>query len=107
MEVYEVIVTDEWNNYYSQGFYKDLSDPELLEGINSFFKDKVLINDEEERIENFELKPGDLVKYPSTFGYCFDREFSFEDGEYVRVFGFIYDLDELVKTLESLKKENV
>lgn len=104
MKVYEVIISDEWENNYQIGFYNSLDNKDLLDNVNFYFKDKVLINENDEEIENFELKPGDLKEYSSTFGECFDRIFNFDDETFIRVYGFIYDLDSLINALKDLRK---
>lgn len=104
MKAYEVIVNDEWENNYQIGFYNSLDNKDLLNEINSYFKDKVLIDENGEKIEKFELKPGDLKEYVSTYGECFNKNFNFSDETFIKVYGFIYDLDSLIKGLEELRK---
>lgn len=44
------------------------------------------------------------MEYASSFGYCFDKEIEFKDSGYLRIFGFIYDSEELIKELTILTK---
>lgn len=59
MKIYEIFLTDIWNNNYLVGFYKNLDD--AIDDINAqIYEDK------------FHLEKGDLKEYPSTFNCCFD-----------------------------------
>lgn len=102
MEIYEIIIQDEWNNLYEMGFYKDLDD--ALPDLNGFLSGY-----------NVELEKGDIVVYPSTFDSCFDTNIGelleargVEPSEidetlysiYVR--GFFFDGEELARHLIDL-----
>lgn len=107
MKIYQVIITDEWNNNYLQGFYKDLDDaiPEINNFIASYGDGK------------FQLKKGDVREYPSTFNACFDvcvGDIFYNDTEsegdadleeisgiYIR--GFILDSEEVMDTIKALE----
>ena len=68
--LYEIMMQDEYDNLYLLGFYESLDD--ALEDINGFigayYEDGAI-----------PLKKGDLAKYASTFGSCFDREIEWKN----------------------------
>lgn len=106
MKIYEIFLTDVWNNNYLVGFYKDLDD--AVDDINSYLSN-----------EKYYLEKGDLKEYPSTFNYCFDTELysiyhskhpkSIEDDycedEDMQIRGFILDSEYLLDTLGKLNNE--
>lgn len=102
MKVYQVMVLDIWNNLWNLGFYSSLNDPELLSSLNEYVQDQTVIDGEEEIIPNFKFEEGTLQEYCSTFGYCFDKEIDFKDGEYIIIKGYIFDYDILMKELKEL-----
>lgn len=59
-KVYQVFVSDLWNNNYLVGFFKDLD--AAVPQINNFISE-----------EKWFVKEGDLREYPSTFSTCFDN----------------------------------
>lgn len=86
-KIYEVFMTDEFNNNYFIGFYNELKN--AVPDINSF-------------LEPYDAKIETLEEYPSTFGECFDTEVSreIEDDDDpdsgwmgVMIRGFIFDAD--------------
>jgi len=58
-KVYEVFVTDIWNNCYFIGFFENLDD--AIQDINCYIFD-----------EKYHILPGEIGEYPSTFGPCID-----------------------------------
>ena len=58
-KVYEIFLTDIWNNNILIGFFQNLDD--AIEIINKNLSD-----------EKYYLEKGDLREYPSTFNECFD-----------------------------------
>lgn len=94
MKIYEVIFQDEWNNLYLIGYFKTLDD--AIEPLNEQLKQY-----------NVKLKKGDLVEYPSTFGYCFDKDLSelFENNDEVsnlQIRGFILDKEKVLEVINNL-----
>lgn len=106
MKIYNIFLTDIWNNNYLIGFYRNLDD--AIEEIN-----KCIPN------EKFFLEKGDLKEYPSTFNSCFDvsildiysnkhqdeDDTYFDEFEDLWVRGFILDGDELLEEIKKLKDE--
>lgn len=105
MKVYHVFVLDLWQNVEEIGYYSSLDDENLLDQINSYFEDKIVLDDNEKEIEDFTLGPGDLYEYASSCGSCFDKNIDIKDEGYIRIFGFINDLDALINGLLDLKKQ--
>lgn len=68
--LYEIVIQDEYNDFYLLGFYESLDD--AIEDINGF----ISVYDEDGAIP---LKKGDLAEYASTFGACFDREIEWKN----------------------------
>ena len=68
--LYEIVIQDEYNDFYLLGFYGSLDD--AIEDINGF----ISVYDEDGVIS---LKKGDLAEYASTFGACFDREIEWKN----------------------------
>ena len=68
--LYEIVIQDEYNDFYLLGFYESLDD--AIEDINGF----ISVYDEDGAIP---LKKGDLSEYASTFGACFDREIEWKN----------------------------
>ena len=86
-KIYEVFMTDEFNNNYLIGFYNELKN--AVPAINDF-------------LVPYEAKIETLEEYPSTFGPCFDTDVfreTNEDDDYdwtgVMIRGFIFDADAL------------
>ena len=96
MDFFEIFIQDEWNNLYHIGFYSDLE--MALPDINQFLK-----------IYEVEIKPGMLQVSAGTMGPVFDTNLEDlfpekeEDLAGISIRGFIHDLDEVMKRLESLK----
>lgn len=80
MKKYQVIIQDEYNNLYHYGFYNNLSD--AIPMINDF-------------LDVYNVKIDELTEYPSTFGWCFDKEVEVDEG-YIMIRGFVFD-DEYLK----------
>ena len=82
--LYEIVIQDEYNDFYLLGFYESLDD--AIEDINGF----ISVYDEDGAIP---LKNGDLAEYASTFGACFDREIEWKNEDdcpgSVKIRGFI------------------
>jgi len=109
MKVYEIFLTDNYDNFYLIGFYKSLDD--AIDEINMNIED-----------DRFKLEEGDLKEYASTFNMCFDTclwdifeskypelagksDYSdFSDGG-IWVRGFILDSQSLLNTLSELNNE--
>ena len=106
---YQVIYIDEWNNMYEIGWFDTLREAEPI--INNYIKDYIL-NDGENDGKNAEFgedKPlGELKEYPSTYGFCFDKEIYTESG-CLQVRGFVRENktsskeNSRTKTLNRLK----
>ena len=106
MKIYEVFLTDIWNNNYLLGFYKDLDD--AIVDINKYIDN-----------EDYHLKKGDLKEYPSTFDYCFDTnvydihynnnpkgiEDEYCEDEDIQIRGFILDSERLLDTISELENK--
>ena len=91
MKVYLVNTIDEWYNVTLIGFYNDLKVAEA-----EIKRDFAHVKD----IEDLELK-----EYTSTFSRVFDVElYDDESGEFLRIFGYILDLDKVIDNLVELKK---
>ena len=96
MELFQIIIQDEWNNLYEIGFYSDLET--ALPDINQFLK-----------IYEVEIKPGMLKVSAGTMGPVFDTNLEDlfpekeEDLAGISIRGFIHDFDKVMKRLESLK----
>lgn len=106
MKIYQVMFTDEYNNNWMLGLYKDLDDaiPDI-NGHLSVYGDGVA------------LEAGDVKEYVSTFGSAFDTDLEtvFEGkgldyekceglcGCYVR--GFVLDSDALIAEVDRLRGE--
>lgn len=96
MELFQIIIQDEWNNLYEIGFYSDLET--ALPDINQFLK-----------IYGVEIKPGMLQVSAGTLGPVFDTNLEDlfpekeEDLAGISIRGFIHDFDEVMRRLESLK----
>ena len=100
-KMYQVFVTDEWNNNYLIGFYNNLDD--CISEVNKFIDE-----------EKFKLIPGDIKEYASTFGVCFDTSlydillsrdiYSEEELEDVSIYirGFVLDKDTIMDTISKL-----
>lgn len=101
-KIYQVFVTDEYNNNYLCGFYKNLDD--CIDAVNGYIQK-----------EEYKLKKGDIKEYVSSFDTCFDTCLydillnrygdDFEDCDldaslYIR--GFIFDKEELIEELKLL-----
>ena len=104
MKVYHIFVMDNWQDVEEIGYYTSLENKSLLEELNSYFEDKIVLDDNEEEIEDFKLKPGNLKEYASSFGSCFDKNIDIKDEGCIRIFGFINDLDTLINGLLDLRK---
>lgn len=105
-KIYEVFVTDLWNNNYLMGFYKNLDDS--INDINSMLDDK------------HKIEKGDIKEYASTFDMCFgtcigdilmdkgqlsEEDDDFEDLSSMMVRGFILDSKKLLEIINHLNKE--
>ena len=96
MELFQIIIQDEWNNLYEIGFYSHLET--ALPDINQFLK-----------IYGVEIKPGMLQVLAGTMGPVFDTNLEDlfpekeEDLAGISIRGFIHDFDEVMKRLESLE----
>lgn len=101
-KLYQVFVTDEYNNNYLLGFYNNLDDS--INEINDYIQE-----------DKYKLQKGDLKEYTSTFGTCFDtclydillskygdefEDCNIDTSMYIR--GFIFDKDNLINYLEEL-----
>lgn len=75
-----VFTQDEYNNNYYIGVFNELKN--AIPKINEW-------------LEVYEVQITELTRYPSTFGYCFDKEIITPNEEYVYVRGFILDDEEL------------
>lgn len=72
LKKYQVIIQDEWNNLHHLDFYDKLED--AVDDINEW----LLVYDAK-------IEKDELVEYPSTFGYCFDREVMTPDETYIYI----------------------
>ena len=104
MKVYEVFISDIWNNVYLIGFFKNLDD--AIEGINGYIVDK-----------KYHLEKGDLKEYISTFGVCFDTTVGdiycskhqdiendfYDDDANISIRGFILDSKSILKDIIDLE----
>lgn len=101
-KIYQVFITDEYNNNYLLGFYKDLDDS--IDDINNFIS-----NDE------YKLQKGDVKEYPCTFEPAFDvclydillsrygddfEDCNLDTSLYIR--GFILDKEKLIEELNGV-----
>lgn len=93
MEVYQIIIQDEWSNLYHIGFYKELKKGVVK--INEFLNDY-----------NISISEDDLVVYPSTFNCCFDFDIKnldryAEDDNVpcMSIRGFMFEIDESLMEL--------
>ena len=87
---YEIVFVDNYNNWYLIGFFDNLIDAETE--VNSYLKDYTPDKEEYPYATNLcfgeDTALGHLTLCPSTFGYCFDRTISTEEGG-IEVRGFI------------------
>lgn len=103
MEVYEVFITDIWNNNYLVGFYNNLEDS--IEEIN-----KHIVN------EKYHITKEDLKVYVSTYGKCFDvcvgdiycgkipedEDIQWDEEMDMMIRGFVFDKDNLLNNINKL-----
>ena len=91
-KLYIVETEDEWNNTTLVGMFTDLNEAHVE--ITEMYKDLKYIN-------TLELK-----EYASTFNMTFNTELEYDEdtGEYLRIFGYILDLDKVIDNLVELKK---
>lgn len=108
MKIYEVWVTDIWNNNWFCGFYNNLDD--CVEDVNNHIMN-----------EKYHLEKGDIKEYSSTLDVCFDASvgdivssrIDLTDEDYdecdddlsLMIRGFVFDSDYLKDEIDKLLKK--
>lgn len=94
-KIYQVIYQDEYDNLILLGFYNKLED--AIPDINS-------------ELEEFDVSitEEDLKSHPGTLGEVFDLDIAMlfddrDDVPFVKIRGFIFDKEYLMKEIEGVK----
>lgn len=110
--IYQVFVSDEWDNWWYVGEFNSLSDAEPQ--VNNFLSTYELYVDDSE-VDDPDVPKGvpqfgeggnlgPLTEYPSTFGPCFDRVIPVDSGS-LHVGGFIKTQVDLADLFEQVANE--